>query len=145
MAKATRRKSLVIVESPAKSKTINKYLGPKFEVKASMGHVRDLPPKGINVDIENDFKPTYEVSPGKKRTVISLRAAAKKSGSLYLATDLDREGEAIAWHLSEVLGFPKKDTYRVVFNAITQGAIQRAFADPGRIDMNKVIDRKSVV
>ena len=143
MAKATRRKSLVVVESPAKAKTINKYLGPKFEVKASMGHIRDLPSKGINVDIENDFAPTYEITAGKKRTVISLRAAAKKSGSVYLATDLDREGEAIAWHLSEVLGFPKKDTYRVVFNAITKGAIQRAFADPGRIDMDKVMAQQT--
>ena len=143
MAKATKQKSLVIVESPAKAKTINKYLGPDFEVKASMGHVRDLPSKGINVDIENDFKPTYEVSPGKKRTVISLKAAAKKSGTLYLATDLDREGEAIAWHLSEILGFPKKDTYRVVFNAITRTAIERAFADPGRIDMDKVMAQQA--
>lgn len=143
MAKATKRKSLVIVESPAKAKTINKYLGPQFEVKACMGHIRDLPSKGLNVDIENDFKPTYEISPGKKRTVISLKAAAKKSGTLYLATDLDREGEAIAWHLSEVLGFPKKDTYRVVFNAITQRAIQHAFANPGRIDMDKVMAQQA--
>ena len=143
MAKASKRKSLVIVESPAKAKTINKYLGPGFEVKASMGHIRDLPSKGLNVDIENDFAPTYEISPGKKRTVISLRAAAKKSGTLYLATDLDREGEAIAWHLSEVLGFAEKDTYRVVFNAITQNAIQHAFADPGRIDMDKVMAQQA--
>jgi DNA topoisomerase-1 len=143
MAKAKKQKSLVIVESPAKAKTINKYLGPGFEVKASMGHIRDLPSKGINVDIEKDFKPTYEVSPGKKRTVISLKAAAKKSDTLYLATDLDREGEAIAWHLSEILGFPKKDTYRVVFNAITRTAIERAFADPGRIDMDKVMAQQA--
>jgi len=143
MTKASKRKSLVIVESPAKAKTINKYLGPQFEVKASMGHIRDLPSKGLNVDIENDFKPTYEISPGKKRTVISLKAAAKKSGALYLATDLDREGEAIAWHLSEVLGFAKKDTYRVVFNAITQNAIERAFADPGRVNMDKVMAQQA--
>jgi DNA topoisomerase-1 len=143
MAKAKKQKSLVIVESPAKAKTINKYLGPDFEVKASMGHVRDLPSKGINVDIENDFEPTYDVSPGKKRTVTSLKAAAKKCGTLYLATDLDREGEAIAWHLSEILGFPKKDTYRVVFNAITRTAIERAFADPGRIDMDKVMAQQA--
>ncbi len=143
MAKASKRKSLVIVESPAKAKTINKYLGPGFEVKASMGHIRDLPSKGINVDIENDFKPTYEISPGKGRTVTSLKAAAKKSDTLYLATDLDREGEAIAWHLSEVLGFPGKDTYRVVFNAITRSDIQRAFANPGRINMDKVMAQQA--
>jgi DNA topoisomerase-1 len=143
MAKGTKRKSLVIVESPAKAKTINKYLGPGFEVKASMGHIRDLPSKGINVDIENDFKPTYEISPGKGRTVTSLKAAAKKSDTLYLATDLDREGEAIAWHLSEVLGFPRKDTYRVVFNAITRSDIQRAFANPGRINMDKVMAQQA--
>jgi len=143
MAKRSQRKSLVIVESPAKAKTINKYLGPRFEVKASMGHIRDLPSKGLNVDIENGFAPTYEISPGKKRTVASLRAAAKKSGTLYLATDLDREGEAIAWHLSEVLGFAKKDTYRVVFNAITRTAIERAFADPGRVDMDKVMAQQA--
>ncbi|MHC5061768.1 MAG: type I DNA topoisomerase [Planctomycetota bacterium] len=143
MAKKAKQKSLVIVESPAKAKTINKYLGPDFEVKASMGHVRDLPSKGINVDIENDFEPTYDISKGKKRTVTSLKAAAKKCGTLFLATDLDREGEAIAWHLSEVLGFPKKDTYRVVFNAITRSAIEGAFAEPGRIDMDKVMAQQA--
>ena len=138
MGKTTSRKSLVIVESPAKAKTINKYLGPGFEVKASMGHVRDLPSKGMNVDIENNFEPTYEVMPGKKRAVMSLKAAAKKCDKLYLATDLDREGEAIAWHLAEILGISEKKTYRVVFNAITQSAIKRAFAEPGRLDMDKV-------
>jgi DNA topoisomerase-1 len=117
MAKSSSKKSLVVVESPAKAKTINKYLGSAFEVKASMGHVRDLPSKGLNVDIENDFKPTYEITPGKKRTVISLKAAAKKCRDLYLATDLDREGEAIAWHLAQILGVPEEKTYRVIFNA----------------------------
>jgi DNA topoisomerase-1 len=144
MAKTgSKKKSLVIVESPAKAKTINKYLGPGFEVKASMGHVRDLPSKGINVDIEKNFEPTYEVLPGKKKTVISLKAAAKKCGELYLATDLDREGEAIAWHLAEVLGVPEEKTYRVVFNAITHSAIQRAFAEPGKLDINKVMAQQA--
>ncbi|MHC4655120.1 MAG: type I DNA topoisomerase [Planctomycetota bacterium] len=138
MPKSNSKKSLVIVESPAKAKTINKYLGSDFQVKASMGHVRDLPPKGLNVDIENDFAPTYEISPGKKRTVTSLKAAARDCSDLYLATDLDREGEAIAWHLAEVLGVPKKRIYRVIFNAITKTAVTRAFAEPGRIDMDKV-------
>jgi DNA topoisomerase-1 len=144
MAKATRtKKSLVVVESPAKAKTINRYLGPEFEVKASMGHVRDLPTKGLNVEIENNFKPTYEVVPGRKRIVGSLKSAARKSKSLYLATDLDREGEAIAWHLAQVLGVPEEQVYRVVFNAITKNAIQSAFSSPGRINMDKVMAQQA--
>ena len=143
MAKKSTAKSLVIVESPAKSKTINKYLGSGFEVKASMGHIRDLPSKGINVDIENDFKPTYEITPGKKRVVNSLKAAAKKCDKLFLATDLDREGEAIAWHLAEILGVPKEKTYRVIFNSITKQAITRAFAQPGKLDMDKVLAQQA--
>jgi len=143
MAKSSSKKSLVIVESPAKARTINKYLGSDFEVKASMGHVRDLPSKGLNVDIENDFEPTYEITAGKKRAVISLKAAAKKCRDLYLATDLDREGEAIAWHLAQILGVPEERTYRVIFNAITQSAIKQAFAEPGRIDMDKVMAQQA--
>ncbi len=138
-----RAKSLVIVESPAKAKTINKYLGPAFEVKASMGHVRDLPSKGLNVDIENNFEPTYDIMPGKKRAVISLKAAAKKCDKLFLATDLDREGEAIAWHLAEILGVPEEKTYRVIFNAITQSAIKHAFDEPGKLDMDKVMAQQA--
>lgn len=137
------KKTLVIVESFAKAKTINKYLGPGYDVKASMGHVRDLPSKGLNVDIENDFAPTYAVMQGKKRTVTSLKAAAKYCDKLYLATDLDREGEAIAWHLTELLGFPEEKIYRVVFNAITESAIKRAFAEPGKIDMDKVMAQQA--
>jgi len=136
-------KSLVIVESPAKAKTINRYLGPGYEVHASMGHVRDLPSKGLSVDIEHGFEPTYEVSPGRRRTVTSLKAAAKKSDKLFLATDLDREGEAIAWHLSEVLGVPDDKTYRVVFNEITKSAIARAFDSPGKLDMDKVMAQQA--
>ncbi|MCD6395050.1 MAG: type I DNA topoisomerase, partial [Planctomycetes bacterium] len=143
MAKATRGKSLVIVESPAKAKTINKYLGSDFEVKASMGHIRDLPSKGINVDIENGFAPTYDITPGRKKMVGQLKSAAKKCDSLYLATDLDREGEAIAWHLAEVLGVPAEKTYRVVFNSITKNAIQQAFADPGKLDMDRVMAQQA--
>jgi DNA topoisomerase-1 len=138
MAKSNSQKSLVIVESPAKAKTINRYLGPKFEVKASMGHVRDLPSKGLNVDIENGFEPTYDIMPGKKRVVTSLKSAAKNCDRLYLATDLDREGEAIAWHLAQILGVPEDRIYRVIFNAITQSAIQEAFEQPGRVDVDKV-------
>ncbi len=140
---SSKGKSLVVVESPAKAKTINKYLGSEFEVKSSMGHVRDLPPKNFGVDIENDFEPTYDVLPGKKRTVTSLKAAAKKCDKLFLATDLDREGEAIAWHLAQLLGVPEEKTYRVIFNAITKSAIKDAFAEPGKIDMDKVLAQQA--
>lgn len=143
MSKTSSKKSLVIVESPAKAKTIQKYLGPGFEVKASMGHVRDLPSKGLNVDIENDFEPTYEIMPGKKRTVTALKAAIKKCNELYLATDLDREGEAIAWHLAQLLGVPDEKTYRVIFNAITHNSIKQAFAQPGKLDMDKVMAQQA--
>jgi DNA topoisomerase-1 len=143
MTKTNNKKSLVIVESPAKARTINKYLGPDFEVKASMGHVRDLPSKGLSVDIENDFEPTYEITPSRKKTVVSLKAAAKGCRDLYLATDLDREGEAIAWHLAQVLGVPEERTYRVIFNAITQSAIKQAFAEPGRINIDKVMAQQA--
>lgn len=135
---SSKGKSLVIVESPAKAKTINKYLGSGYMVKASMGHVRDLPSKGINVDIENKFEPTYDIMPGKKRTVTTLKTAMKSCENLYLATDLDREGEAIAWHLEEILKVPKENTYRVIFNAITKNAIKDAFDNPSRLDMDKV-------
>ncbi len=143
MASSNSHKSLVIVESPAKAKTINRYLGPDFDVKASMGHVRDLPSKGLNVDIENNFEPTYDIMPGKKRVVVQLKAAAKKCDKLYLATDLDREGEAIAWHLAQILGIPENRIYRVIFNAITKSAIQQAFSEPGRIDMDKVMAQQA--
>jgi DNA topoisomerase-1 len=143
MAKADSHKSLVIVESPAKAKTINHYLGPDYEVKASMGHVRDLPSKGLNIDIEHDFAPTYDIMPGKKAVVSQLKAAAKKCDKLYLATDLDREGEAIAWHLAQILGVSQDRIYRVIFNAITKSAIQEAFAEPRRINLDKVMAQQA--
>ncbi|MHC4835193.1 MAG: type I DNA topoisomerase [Planctomycetota bacterium] len=143
MAKAVKGKSLVIVESPAKAKTINKYLGGSFEVKASMGHIRDLPSKGINVDIENNFEPTYDITPGRKKMVNTLKSSAKKCDQVYLATDLDREGEAIAWHLKECLGLKDENTYRVVFNAITKNAIEKAFENPGKIDMDRVMAQQA--
>lgn len=136
-------KSLVIVESPAKAKTINKYLGPAFEVKASMGHVRDLPTKDFGVDIEKNFEPTYTIMPGKVKVVSALKASAKNCKDIYLATDLDREGEAIAWHLAHILGVPADKVYRVIFNAITQSAIKQAFANPGRIDIDKVMAQQA--
>ncbi|HSV26582.1 MAG TPA: DNA topoisomerase, partial [Sedimentisphaerales bacterium] len=140
---ASKGKSLVIVESPAKARTINRYLGSGYDVLASMGHVRDLPSKGISVDIEKGFTPTYEITPGRRKTVTSLKAAARTSDRLFLATDRDREGEAIAWHLSEVLGFPADKTYRVVFNEITKGAIAKAFESPGKLDMDKVMAQQA--
>jgi DNA topoisomerase-1 len=143
MTKSNSRISLVIVESPAKAKTINRYLGSDYEVKASMGHIRDLPSKGLNVDIENNFEPTYDIMPGKKRVVSQLKAAAKNCDKLYLATDLDREGEAIAWHLTQILGVPEDRIYRVIFNAITKSAIQQAFAEPGRVNVDKVMAQQA--
>jgi DNA topoisomerase I len=136
-------KSLVIVESPAKSKTINKYLGSGFEVKASMGHIRDLPAKEFGVEIEKDFEPTYAIMPGKSKVVSALKAAAKNCKDVYLATDLDREGEAIAWHLAQILGVPQDRVYRVIFNAITESSIKQAFANPGRIDIDKVMAQQA--
>ena len=111
---------LVIVESPSKAKTIGKYLGPGYEVKASMGHVRDLPKSKIGVDIEGGFVPQYQPIKGKEDVISDLKKAAKKSGRVYLATDPDREGEAISWHLKELLGIPDDKTYRVTFNEITK-------------------------
>ncbi len=130
--------ALVIVESPAKAKTINKYLGPNFIVKASLGHVRDLPERDIGVDVEKNFKPTYEVLSSRKRVITELKANAKKSREVYLATDLDREGEAIAWHLIQALALDETMVKRVVFNEITKGAILRAFENPQRINLDKV-------
>jgi DNA topoisomerase I len=139
-------KQLVIVESPAKARTINKYLGSDYMVMASVGHVRDLPnknPKGVKnpvpgVDLNDDFKPTYQIIKGKGGTVKDLKKASKSAKGVWLATDLDREGEAIAWHLAEALGLKVKDTKRVVFNAITKKEIERAFNQPRSIDIDKV-------
>ena len=136
MARAA--KNVVIVESPAKAKTIERYLGKDFHVEASMGHVRDLPQRELGVDIENDFKPEYTVLPGKQKVVKSLAAAVKKAECVFMATDLDREGEAIAWHLCESLGLDPAEVKRVVFNEITKSAITEAFAQPGHINMTKV-------
>ena len=133
-----RGKRLVIVESPAKAKTINRYLGKDYIVKASMGHVRDLPTKEIGVDVENRFEPTYEPLPGRRKVLAELKKYAKAASEVFLATDLDREGEAIAWHLAESLPQSAECFRRVVFNEITAAAIREAFADPHQIDMHKV-------
>ncbi|MCP4590008.1 MAG: type I DNA topoisomerase [bacterium] len=131
-------KSLVIVESPAKAKTINKYLGRGFVVKACVGHVRDLPDRELGVDLEQDFAPTYEVNADKRKIIRALSSAAAEAETVYLATDRDREGEAIAWHLVEALGLKPEQTQRVVFNEITKSAIQQAFANPHELDMGRV-------
>ena len=129
---------LVIVESPAKAKTINRYLGRGFQVKASMGHVRDLPKSKLGVDIEHDFQPTYVVSPDRKKILTEMNKLAKKADEVFLATDLDREGEAIAWHLAEAMKLPREKVRRVVFNEITKTAIRAAFDNPGVINESKV-------
>ena len=129
---------LVIVESPSKAKTIGKYLGPGYEVKASMGHVRDLPKSKIGVDIEGGFVPQYQPIKGKEDVISDLKKAAKKSGRVYLATDPDREGEAISWHLKELLDIPDDKTYRVTFNEITKKVVNDSIAAPRAIDQNLV-------
>lgn len=131
-------KSLVIVESPAKAKTIKGFLGPDFEVLASMGHIRDLPIRTLGVDIDDDFKPTYEIIRGKGKVVKQLRAAAKNAAGIYLAADQDREGEAISWHVRSVLPHSKTPCYRVLFNEITRSAIRRAVDNPGQLDLAKI-------
>ncbi len=129
---------LVIVESPSKAKTIGKYLGPGYEVKASMGHVRDLPKSKMSVDIEGGFIPNYQPIKGKEDVISDLKKAAKNSDRVYLATDPDREGEAISWHLKELLGIPDDKTYRVTFNEITKKVVNESIASPRAIDQNLV-------
>jgi DNA topoisomerase-1 len=128
-------KNLVIVESPAKAKTIAKFLGKDFVVKSSFGHIRDLPKKGMSVDIANNFTPVYEVSADKKKVVSELKKAAKEADTVWLASDEDREGEAIAWHLAEVLKLDPKETKRIVFHEITEPAIKAAIQTPRTIDI----------
>jgi len=132
------KNNLVIVESPAKAKTIGKYLGPGYVVKASMGHVRDLPKSKIGVDIENDFTPNYQPIKGKEEIIGELKAAAKASEKVYLATDPDREGEAISWHLKELLELPDEKACRVTFNEITKRVVSESIAAPRAIDMDLV-------
>ncbi len=131
-------KNLVIVESPAKAKTIEKFLGKDFKVESSFGHIADLPSKELGVDVENDFEPKYIVDKEKKALVKKLKDLAKKADTIWLASDEDREGEAISWHLAEELGLDKKKTKRIVFNSITKGAIQKAIENPRDINYNLV-------
>jgi DNA topoisomerase-1 len=130
---------LVIVESPAKAKTIQKYLGRGFRVEASMGHVRDLPKSDLGVDVDHDFAPVYQVSPGKEKVVASLKKSIRQAEAVYLATDPDREGEAIAWHITQAAGIPRgTPVYRVEFSEITRNAVQQAIGRPRAIDGNLV-------
>ncbi len=131
-------KSLVIVESPAKAKTINKILGSSFVVKASVGHVIDLPNNKLGVDIENDFKPEYITMKGKGKILTEIKQAAKKVDKVFLAADPDREGEAISWHIARKLGVKEENIYRLLFNEITKSGILSAIESPGRINMDKV-------
>ncbi|PLA75221.1 type I DNA topoisomerase [Hydrogenovibrio sp. SC-1] len=130
--------NLVIVESPAKAKTIEKYLGKGFTVRSSYGHIRDIQKKGMGIEIENGFLPNYEISADKKKTVAELRKLTKTAETVWLATDEDREGEAIAWHLAEALKLNVNDTKRIVFHEITKSAIQKAIAEPRLVDMDLV-------
>ncbi|MCD8085259.1 MAG: type I DNA topoisomerase [Clostridiales bacterium] len=130
--------NLVIVESPAKAKTIGKYLGPDYQVIASMGHIRDLPKSKLGVDIEADFEPVYTPIKGKEEVIDSLKKAAKKSKTIYLATDPDREGEAISWHLKALLDIPDDKTYRVTFNEITKKVVTESIRHPRDIDQDLV-------
>jgi DNA topoisomerase I len=132
------KRPLVVVESPTKVKTIAKYLDGKYVVKASMGHVRDLPKSQLGVDPKKNFKPKYVVTPTKKKVLDDLVKAAEKADTLYVATDPDREGEAIGWHLAQELPIQKKNVFRITFNEITERAVKAAFTKPGRIDLKKV-------
>src|SRR6516162_1010639 len=131
-------KSLVIVESQAKAKTIVKILGKDYQVKASVGHVRDLPKNKLGVNVRKNFEPQYEVPREKEAIVKELRELASAADKVYLAPDPDREGEAIAWHLSEILNLPRKKFMRVAFNEITKDAVTKAIKTPRPIDQNLV-------
>ncbi len=135
--------SLVIVESPAKAKTINKILGKTFTVKASVGHIKDLPEKELGVEVDNHFAPNYTVIPGKEKIIRELKKASKEADRVFLAPDPDREGEAIAWHIASEISDKKtgqlnEKIYRIIFNEITERAVQEAIKNPQKIDINKV-------
>ncbi|MDP6922833.1 MAG: toprim domain-containing protein, partial [Lutibacter sp.] len=131
-------KNLVIVESPAKAKTIERFLGSDFQVASSFGHIADLPSKELGIDVDGDFTPNYSVSTDKKSVVKKLKDLAQKAEMVWLASDEDREGEAIAWHLCEQLKLPEEQTKRIVFHEITEKAIRRAVEHPRSINYNLV-------
>ena len=136
--KKSPKKNLVIVESPAKAKTIEKILGSSFNVTASFGHIRDLPKSTLGVDIENGFKPNYSTIRGKGEITKALKELAKKADKVYLASDPDREGEAIAWHIAHTLKLDENENNRIEFNEITSSAIREAIKHPRKIDTDKV-------
>ena len=131
-------KNVVIVESPAKAKTIEKFLGKDYKVVSSYGHIVDLPSNELGVDIQHGFKPNYLISNDKKNLVKDLKALTATAETVWLASDEDREGEAIAWHLAETLKLKKENTKRIVFNSITKSAIEKAIKNPRGIDYNLV-------
>src|SRR5689334_12432849 len=136
-------KNLLIVESPAKAKTIEKILGKDFMVKSCYGHIRDLQKAGMGINLEKKYQPTYIVPPEKEKVVKELKGLANKSDEVWLATDEDREGEAISWHLCEVLGLDPKKTKRIVFHEITKPAIKEAVETPRTVDMNLVMAQQA--
>src|SRR6266700_6288434 len=136
-------KALVVVESPAKAKTINKYLGADFKVVASMGHIRDLPKSKLGVDIENDFAEQYESLASRKKVLKELKDAAKDASDIYIATDPDREGEAIGWHIAQELRGKKRKFHRLTFNEITKKAVQDAMKHPRIIDEKMVAAQRA--
>ena len=136
-------KNLLIVESPAKAKTIEKILGREFQVNSCYGHIRDLEKAGMGIDINNDFEPRYTVPEEKKKVVRELRSLAKGSDEVWLATDEDREGEAISWHLCEVLGLDPRSTKRIVFHEITKPAIEEAVRNPRTVNMDLVMAQQA--
>ena len=139
---ATNSKSLIIVESPSKTKTLKKFLGNEYIIEASVGHIRDLAKKDLGVDIENDFTPTYIVSEGKSKVVRQLKKMAKGVDKIFLATDPDREGEAISWHILEILK-PKVPVHRLIFNEITITAILDSINNPKEVNMDLVRAQES--
>src|SRR2546425_6246910 len=136
-------KSLVVVESPAKAKTINKYLGRDYKVVASMGHIRDLPKSKLGVDVDNDFAEEYESIASRKKVIKELKDAAKDASDIYVATDPDREGEAIGWHLTKELAGKKRKIHRLTFNEITKKAVQDALRHPREIDEKMVAAQRA--
>ena len=136
--RATPKKNLVIVESPAKAKTIEKYLGRNYKVVASVGHIRDLKKSSMSIDFENNYEPQYINIRGKGPLIKELKKEAKKAKKVFLASDPDREGEAIAWHISKILGLDDQDKCRIVFNEISKNAVQKGLSQPRAIDINLV-------
>ncbi|PIP07094.1 MAG: DNA topoisomerase I, partial [Syntrophobacterales bacterium CG23_combo_of_CG06-09_8_20_14_all_48_27] len=129
--------SLIIVESPTKVKTIKKYVGANFDVRATMGHIKDLPKNVLGIDVKNHFSPTYNIIESRKKLVADLKKAARRADYIYLAPDPDREGEAIAWHIAEEIGTKDKHIKRVLFNDLTKSTIMEAINHPLELDLNK--------